>query len=68
MQDSTYYAALDIGTSVVCALVGRLHHNGVLEVIGSGLAPSRGVQKGVIVPHGRGGGRVGHRHRGGEPH
>jgi cell division protein FtsA len=49
MQDSTYYAALDIGTSVVCALVGRFHHNGVLEVIGSGLAPSRGVQKGVIV-------------------
>lgn len=49
MQTENSYAAIDIGTTTTCVLVGRLHHNGVLEVIGSGLAPSRGVQKGVIV-------------------
>ncbi|MCS7206734.1 MAG: cell division protein FtsA [Dehalococcoidia bacterium] len=49
MHTDTCYTAVDIGTSTIRVLVARLHPNGVLEAIGSGLVPSRGVQKGVIV-------------------
>ncbi|MCC7328858.1 MAG: cell division protein FtsA [Gammaproteobacteria bacterium] len=40
---------LDIGTSKVVAIVGELHDDGSLEVIGFGMHPSRGLKKGVVV-------------------
>ena len=40
---------LDIGTSKVVAVVGELQADGVLEVIGIGSHPSRGLKKGVVV-------------------
>lgn len=40
---------LDIGTSKVVAIVGVLNEHGVIEVIGLGSAPSRGLKKGVVV-------------------
>src|SRR6188508_3474833 len=40
---------LDIGTSKVVAIVGELTTNGVIEVIGLGSHPSRGLKKGVVV-------------------
>lgn len=40
---------LEIGTSKVCAVVGELHPNGALNIIGLGQARSRGVRKGEIV-------------------
>ena len=40
---------LDIGTSKVVAIVGELHDDGELEVIGFGIHPSRGLKKGVVV-------------------
>lgn len=43
-----YIAALDIGTSQVSCVVGRAAGD-VVEVTGSGSAPSAGVRKGVIV-------------------
>ncbi|MBI3659455.1 cell division protein FtsA [Candidatus Acetothermia bacterium] len=39
---------LDIGTTKVVALVGSLE-DGVVEIIGMGKAPSRGLEKGVVV-------------------
>ncbi len=40
---------LDIGTSKVVAVVGELSPEGVLEVIGIGSHPSRGLKRGVVV-------------------
>ncbi len=42
-------AAIDVGTSKICTLVGEVADNGVLRVIGVGIVPSRGVRKGVIT-------------------
>ena len=40
---------LDIGTSKVVAVVGEVDHEGVIEVVGIGSHPSRGMKKGVVV-------------------
>lgn len=40
---------LDIGTSKVVAIVGEVTEDGVIEVIGIGSHPSRGLKKGVVV-------------------
>ncbi len=41
-------AALDIGTTKTCALIGELSENSV-RILGVGLAPSNGMRKGVVV-------------------
>jgi len=41
--------SIDIGTSKVCALIGRVNKYSQLEVIGRGMAPCYGLKKGVIV-------------------
>tara|TARA_R110001606_G_scaffold210002_1_gene357225 strand:- start:40640 stop:41845 length:1206 start_codon:yes stop_codon:yes gene_type:complete len=40
---------LDIGTSKVVALVGEIGVDGMLEIVGIGSHPSRGLKKGVVV-------------------
>ena len=40
--------AIDVGTHKVCALIAEVHDNNELEVLGVGIEPSRGVQKGAI--------------------
>lgn len=40
---------LDIGTSKIAAIVGKIKDNGVIEVIGIGTHPSKGLKKGVVV-------------------
>ncbi len=42
-------AALDIGTTKTCALIGETAENGNLRILGVGLAPSNGLRKGVVV-------------------
>lgn len=41
--------AIDIGTSKVAALVGRRNQFGKIEILGIGICPSFGVQRGVVV-------------------
>ena len=41
--------SLDIGTSKVVALVGEINSEGVIELIGVGRYPSRGLKRGVVV-------------------
>jgi cell division protein FtsA len=41
-------AALDIGTTKVCAVVGRRDQHGRLEVLGLGKVSSEGVMRGVV--------------------
>jgi cell division protein FtsA len=40
---------LDVGTSHVCALVGESLDDGSLDVVGIGVAESRGIKRGVVV-------------------
>jgi len=44
------FAAIDVGTTKVCTLVGQvLPTNGDLQVQGVGITPARGLLKGVVV-------------------
>jgi len=40
---------LDIGTTKVCAIIGRVNEYHGIDVIGVGTSPSRGLRKGVVV-------------------
>lgn len=40
---------LDIGTSKVVAIVGKLNADSTLEIVGIGSHPSRGLKKGVVI-------------------
>lgn len=42
-------AAIDVGTTKVCTLIGDLAPDGRLRVLGVGITASRGVQRGEIV-------------------
>ena len=48
-QDKKMIVGLDIGTSKVVAIVGETGLNGVIEVVGLGSHPSKGLKKGVVV-------------------
>jgi len=41
--------SLDIGTSKVCAVIGKVNDNAQLDIAGRGMAPCSGLKKGVIV-------------------
>ena len=47
--DSKMIVGLDIGTSKVVAIVGAITQEGMLEIVGIGSHPSRGLKKGVVV-------------------
>ncbi|HMA11232.1 MAG TPA: cell division protein FtsA, partial [Steroidobacteraceae bacterium] len=40
---------LDIGTSKIVCIVAEINDEGMLEVIGMGTHPSRGLRRGVVV-------------------
>jgi cell division protein FtsA len=40
---------IDVGTTKVCTLVGRVEDGGALRIMGVGIEPSHGIRKGVIV-------------------
>ncbi|MFO7929076.1 MAG: cell division protein FtsA [Candidatus Humimicrobiaceae bacterium] len=44
-----YAAAIDIGTTKVVTLIGRMKKNNVLEVTGYGLSGCQGIKKGIVV-------------------
>jgi cell division protein FtsA len=44
-----YLVGLDVGTSKVAAIVGEARDDGSLEIIGVGVADSRGIRRGVVV-------------------
>jgi cell division protein FtsA len=44
-----YLVGLDVGTSKVCAIVGEMIDDGSLDIVGIGVAESRGIRRGVIV-------------------
>jgi cell division protein FtsA len=48
-QRERYIVGLDIGSSKVCAVVGETVDHGGLDIIGIGVAESKGLKRGVVV-------------------
>jgi cell division protein FtsA len=48
-QRSNILTAIDIGTTKIVTLVGRLNDNGQLEIIGMSKTPSKGVKRGAVL-------------------
>ncbi|MCG8701961.1 MAG: cell division protein FtsA, partial [Bacteroidales bacterium] len=46
---SSYVAAVDIGTTKIVTLVGRINDNGKMEVLGMSKTVSKGVKRGVVL-------------------
>lgn len=42
-------AGLDIGTTKICAIIGEVKNEGIIDILGIGSHPSRGLKKGVVV-------------------
>jgi cell division protein FtsA len=47
-SDSTVLG-LDVGTSKICTIIGEVNADGMVDIIGVGTAPSRGLRRGVVV-------------------
>lgn len=48
-QNNTILAAIDIGTTKIVTIVGRMNPNNKLEVIGMSKTPSKGVKRGCVM-------------------
>ena len=48
-HSSNIVVGLDIGTSKIAAIVGKIKASGEIEVLGMGTYPSKGLKKGVVV-------------------
>jgi len=42
-------AAIDVGTTKICTIMGIVDSNFGLKIVGVGIVPSRGLQKGMVV-------------------
>ena len=40
---------IDVGTTKVCTIVAQVQENGRANILGVGLTPSKGLDKGVVV-------------------
>lgn len=49
MTEPRTIVGIDVGTTKICTLVGEANDDGLLRIIGVGMAPSRGLRKGVVV-------------------
>lgn len=49
MSTSEYIVGLDIGTTKICAMVGRKNEHGKIEIVSMGRAESLGVMRGTIA-------------------
>jgi cell division protein FtsA len=48
LAKAIYYTAVDIGTNKICSILARVGPEGELKVLGTGITPAQGVQKGVV--------------------
>lgn len=49
MAKKSIYSAIDVGTTKTCAVLANISDNNAMRVLGVGVAPTRGVQKGIVV-------------------
>jgi len=47
--DDGIIVGLDIGTTKVCSVIGRINEYGSIDILGVGTSPSKGLRKGVVV-------------------
>jgi cell division protein FtsA len=45
----TKVAAIDVGTTKVCTIMGDIDAEGSLRILGVGVGPSQGLQKGLVI-------------------
>lgn len=48
-MDEMIVTGIDLGTTKVCSLVGRIEGENRLRILGVGIEPSQGMKKGIIV-------------------
>lgn len=48
MARDTFYTAIDLGTTKVCTIIAKIGPEGELKVLGTGIVPSQGIQKGRV--------------------
>ena len=48
MAKDMFYTAIDLGTTKVCTIVARIGPEGELKILGTGIVPSQGMQKGLV--------------------
>ena len=49
MNSSDIIVGLDIGTTKICTVIGECNDHGLIEIIGVGVTPSRGLRRGVVI-------------------
>ncbi len=49
MSNDRIVVGIDVGTTKTCALIAEVSEDDHLEVIGTGIVPSRGLKKAVVV-------------------
>ncbi len=49
MASEQVVVGLDVGTTKICTLIGEVRKPDLVEVVGVGISPSRGLKKGLIV-------------------
>jgi len=49
VTEANTLVGIDVGTTKICTLVAETYEDGQLRIIGVGVAPSRGLRKGVVV-------------------
>jgi cell division protein FtsA len=48
MAKEIFYTAIDLGTTKVCTVITKVGPEGELKVIGTGITPSQGMNKGLV--------------------
>lgn len=48
-RNQNILVGLDVGTTKICAIIGELNEDGVVDIVGVGTALSRGLRRGVVV-------------------
>lgn len=49
MAEQQVVVGIDVGTSKVCTLIGEIKGPHLVQVVGVGISPSRGIRKGLVV-------------------
>ncbi len=49
MDKRTIVTSIDVGTTKVCTTIADMHEGGSVRIVGVGVAPSRGLHKGLVV-------------------
>lgn len=48
MSRDVFYTAMDLGSTKVCTIIAKIGPEGELKVLGTGIVPSQGIQKGIV--------------------